>query len=58
MSIFDRCRYGASELHTVSAFMGGVAAQEVIKVVTGQFVPIDNTFIYNAQKQTTATLKL
>jgi len=56
--IQEMCRYGASELHTVSAFMGGVAAQEVIKVVTGQFVPINNTFIYNAQKQTSTTLKL
>ena len=53
-----RCRFGGSELHTVSAFMGGVAAQEVIKVITGQFVPINNTFIYNAHKQTSATLSL
>ncbi|XP_012936750.1 NEDD8-activating enzyme E1 regulatory subunit isoform X2 [Aplysia californica] len=54
----EMCRFGASELHTVSAFMGGVAAQEVIKILTGQFVPINNTFIYNAQKQNSTTLKL
>ncbi|XP_055892296.1 NEDD8-activating enzyme E1 regulatory subunit-like isoform X1 [Biomphalaria glabrata] len=56
--VHEICRYGASELHTVAAFMGGVAAQEVIKVVTGQFVPINNTFIYNAQKQTSTTIIL
>ncbi|KAK3792128.1 hypothetical protein RRG08_055391 [Elysia crispata] len=56
--IQEMCRYGASELHTVSAFMGGVTAQEVIKLVTGQFVPINNTFIYNGQRQTSTTIKL
>ena len=30
--INEMCRYGASELHVVSAFVGGVASQEVIKV--------------------------
>ncbi|KAH9493174.1 NEDD8-activating enzyme E1 regulatory subunit [Bulinus truncatus] len=56
--VHEICRYGASELHTVAAFMGGVAAQEVIKLLTGQFVPINNTFIYNAQKQTSTTIVL
>uniref|UniRef100_A0A0B6ZK89 NEDD8-activating enzyme E1 regulatory subunit n=1 Tax=Arion vulgaris TaxID=1028688 RepID=A0A0B6ZK89_9EUPU len=54
----EMCRYGAAELHTMSAFMGGVVAQEVIKVVTGQFVPINNTFIYNGQRQTSTTVTL
>ncbi|KAK3085260.1 hypothetical protein FSP39_000802 [Pinctada imbricata] len=56
--VHEMCRYGASELHTVSAFIGGTAAQEAIKVITGQFVPINNTFIYNAMKQTSVTVKL
>ena len=38
--------------------MGGACAQEVIKVVTEQFVPINNTFIYNAMKQTSISLEL
>ncbi|XP_041376765.1 NEDD8-activating enzyme E1 regulatory subunit-like [Gigantopelta aegis] len=56
--IHEMCRYGASELHTVSAFMGGVVAQEVIKIITGQFLPFNNTFIYNAMKQTSSTVCL
>lgn len=40
--------------HTV----GGCAAQEVIKLVTKQYVPLDNTFIFNAVTATTATLRL
>jgi len=30
--INEMCRYGASELHAVAAFIGGIASQEVIKV--------------------------
>lgn len=36
-----------SELHAVSSFIGGVASQEVIKLLTRQFIPMDNTFVYN-----------
>uniref|UniRef100_A0A8C9NBF8 NEDD8-activating enzyme E1 regulatory subunit n=1 Tax=Serinus canaria TaxID=9135 RepID=A0A8C9NBF8_SERCA len=52
------CRYGAAEPHAVAAFMGGAAAQEVIKVITGQFVIFNNTFIYNGMSQTSATFQL
>ncbi|KAK6174690.1 hypothetical protein SNE40_017921 [Patella caerulea] len=56
--IHEMCRYGASELHTISAYIGGVAAQEAIKMITGQFLPINNTYIYNAMKQSSTTLDL
>jgi len=54
----EYCRWGGSELHSVAAYMGGAAAQEVIKILTSQFVPINNTFLYNAIKQTSLTLQL
>uniref|UniRef100_A0A3Q1GYM0 NEDD8-activating enzyme E1 regulatory subunit n=1 Tax=Acanthochromis polyacanthus TaxID=80966 RepID=A0A3Q1GYM0_9TELE len=56
--IHEFCRYGAAEPHTVSAFLGGSAAQEAIKIISHQFVPFNNTFIYNAMSQTSATLQL
>jgi len=31
--INEMCRFGASELHAVAAFIGGIASQEVIKVL-------------------------
>jgi amyloid beta precursor protein binding protein 1 len=40
-------RAGGGEMHTVAAFMGGVASQEAIKLITGQFVPLDNTIVFN-----------
>ncbi|KAH3760400.1 NEDD8-activating enzyme E1 regulatory subunit [Pelomyxa schiedti] len=45
--LYELCRYGGSELHTVSAFIGGVAAQELVKVVTRHFVPLSGIFLYN-----------
>uniref|UniRef100_A0A4W5MKA6 NEDD8-activating enzyme E1 regulatory subunit n=1 Tax=Hucho hucho TaxID=62062 RepID=A0A4W5MKA6_9TELE len=56
--IHEFCRYGAAEPHTVASFLGGSAAQEAIKIITRQFVPFNNTFIYNAMSQTTATFQL
>ena len=46
--VTELCRYGGHELHSVAAFLGGVAAQEVIKLITHQYVPVNNTLIYNA----------
>ncbi|GLI60728.1 hypothetical protein VaNZ11_002954 [Volvox africanus] len=54
----EMCRAGAAELHVVAAFMGGVAAQEAIKLVTRQFVPLAGTLIFNAMACTTTVLEL
>ncbi|KAF4090858.1 hypothetical protein AMELA_G00030410 [Ameiurus melas] len=56
--IHEFCRYGAAEPHTVAALLGGAAAQEAIKLITHQFVPFNNTFLYNAMSQTSATFQL
>lgn len=44
----EMCRFGGSQIHTTAAYLGGVAAQEIIKILTKQWVPINNTFIYDA----------
>ncbi|XP_041048459.1 NEDD8-activating enzyme E1 regulatory subunit isoform X1 [Carcharodon carcharias] len=56
--IHEFCRYGASEPHAVASFLGGAAAQEAIKIITRQFVPFNNTFIYNAMMQTSMTVRM
>lgn len=53
-----RCRFGGSELHAVAASVGGLAAHEVIKLLTRQYVPLDNTLIYNAISQNLFILAL
>ncbi|KAL5209815.1 hypothetical protein ABZP36_005438 [Zizania latifolia] len=45
--ITEMCRFGGAEIHPVAAFVGGVASQEVIKLVTKQFVPLLGTFVFN-----------
>lgn len=40
-------RAKGGELHNISSFTGGLVAQEVIKIITRQYVPIDNTCIYD-----------
>ncbi|XP_072991394.1 NEDD8-activating enzyme E1 regulatory subunit AXR1-like [Typha latifolia] len=56
--IHEMCRFGSAELHPVAAFIGGVASQEVIKLVTRQFVPMTGTFIFNGIDQKSQVLAL
>lgn len=41
-----------------TAFLGGVLSQEVIKLITHQYVPIDNTFIYDMLADESFTLRI
>ncbi|CAH8380858.1 unnamed protein product [Eruca vesicaria subsp. sativa] len=43
----EMCRFGAAELHVVAAFVGGIASQEAIKLITKQFVPMLGTYVFN-----------
>ena len=40
-------RAGASEPHITAAFMGGIVAQIALKLLLRQYVPLNNTFIWN-----------
>lgn len=45
--IQELLRFGKAKLHNVSAYLGGVAATEAIKLVTKQYIPMSNTLIYD-----------
>jgi NEDD8-activating enzyme E1 regulatory subunit len=51
------CRCAAGELHVVAAAVGAMASQEAIKLVTGQFVPVEGTLIWDAIHCTTACFR-
>jgi NEDD8-activating enzyme E1 regulatory subunit len=51
------CRYGGAEIHSISAFLGGCCAHEIIKLVTRQYKPFDNTIIYDGIKSQIVTYK-
>lgn len=56
--VHEICRYGGAELHSVAAILGGLVAHEVIKLITCQYKPLNNTFIYDAITSTSATFTL
>jgi amyloid beta precursor protein binding protein 1 len=43
----EMVRYGAADVHNIAAVIGGVASQEAVKLITGQYVPLKNTYVYN-----------
>jgi amyloid beta precursor protein binding protein 1 len=57
-AIEEICRYGNAELNPVAAILGGVVAQEVIKLCTQQYVPVDNTFIFDGNTQQSTSIRL
>lgn len=56
--IAEFCRWGGAEVHNIDSVMGGVAAQEAIKAVTRQYVPLNNTFIFNGANGVAAALEI
>jgi amyloid beta precursor protein binding protein 1 len=40
-------RYAGNELHSTSSVIGGMAAQEIVKLITHQYTPLQSTYIFN-----------
>ena len=47
-----------AELHNIAAFTGGMVAQEVIKVITKQYIPVDNTCVFDGVQSKTAVYRV
>jgi len=45
--IHEIVRYSNSCLHNIGAFLGGVGAQEAVKLITEQYTPLNHTFIFD-----------
>jgi len=56
--VHEVCRHGGAELHAMAAFIGGCAAQESIKILTKQYVPVDNLFLFNSMTSTSVSLNI
>lgn len=46
------------ELHNTSALTGGMVAQEMIKIITKQYIPVDNTCIFDGMTSRAQVLRL
>lgn len=44
----EMCRWASCEPHAMAAIVGSIGSQEAIKLLTGQFVPVEGTLYYNA----------
>lgn len=51
-------RAAGGELHNISAVTGGMVAQEMIKIITKQYIPIDNTCIFDGIESRCQILRL
>ncbi|KAI8838405.1 hypothetical protein BC829DRAFT_447409 [Chytridium lagenaria] len=45
--IHETVRCGGAELPAMAGIMGGIVSQEVIKILTHQYIPLNNTLIYD-----------
>ncbi|KAF9183067.1 NEDD8-activating enzyme E1 regulatory subunit [Haplosporangium sp. Z 767] len=48
------CRFGNGAIHNIASFMGGVVSQETIKLITRQYIPMNNTFIFDGARSVSA----
>lgn len=51
-------RANGAELHNISALTGGMVAQEAIKVITKQYIPIDNTCVFDGIVSRSAVFRI
>jgi amyloid beta precursor protein binding protein 1 len=54
----EMTRAGGKELHNIASLAGGMVSQEVIKVLTAQYIPIDNCCVFDGIKSRTSVLKI
>ena len=45
--VAELSRARGAELHSISALTGGMVAQEAIKVITKQYIPVNNTCVFD-----------
>ncbi len=56
--VHEMSRYGGAELHVIAAIIGANAAQECIKLITRQYVPVNNLFLYDAMNSNSISLQV
>ncbi len=57
-AVRELLRAAGGELHNIAALTGGMVAQEVIKVVTKQYIPVDNTCVFDGITSRSAVVRM
>jgi NEDD8-activating enzyme E1 regulatory subunit len=47
LDLTNSARAGGGELHNIASLMGGLVAQEAIKLLTRQYIPCNNTCVFD-----------
>ncbi|KAI8922701.1 hypothetical protein BC831DRAFT_474771 [Entophlyctis helioformis] len=56
--IAEVVRAGGVELHNIASIMGGIVSQEIIKLLTSQYIPLNNTVVFNGINSTTTSFEV
>lgn len=54
----EMTRAGGKELHNIASLAGGMVAQEIIKVLTAQYIPIDNCCLFDGITSRSSVLRI
>ena len=57
-AIHEMIRSGNVELHNMAAILGGMASQEIIKLITHQYIPMNNTLVYDGIHSTSTVIQV
>lgn len=57
-SLSTSARAPTADLPTTAAFLGGLVAQEAIKLVTKQYVPLEGVCVVDLVSSTTGVIKV
>lgn len=56
--IHEFTRSEGHELNNIASLMGGIGAQEAIKIITEQYIPLDNTLIFDGIRSVSERWKI
>ncbi|KAJ3163335.1 NEDD8-activating enzyme E1 regulatory subunit [Geranomyces variabilis] len=56
--VVEFVRAAGANLHVTAALLGGVVSQEAIKLLTRQYVPIDNTVVFDGVRSVASAYRL
>ena len=55
--VTEMVRFGGASLHVTGSYLGGVASQEVIKLLTSQYVPFADLYVWDGISCTSESFK-
>ncbi|KAF2750160.1 NEDD8-activating enzyme E1 regulatory subunit [Sporormia fimetaria CBS 119925] len=56
--VHELCRAGGGELINIASLTAGLVSQEAIKVITEQYIPVDNTCLFDGVRSKTEVVRV